>query len=306
MIRRLLLPPPAFLLTFFSLAATTQAAVDPALLKLAPPEAKVLYGIQVQATLASPFGQFALSHLPTNAVTRFAAATGFEVQRDLQEVVVASSASDGSDALILARGTFPSDKFIALASVSGATVYDYHGVSVITPPERNTKVFAFLDPTTLAIGTEPALRDVIDRRARGAVFAGPLLQKAKDASAAADAWFATVTPLVDMIPPTTNGGIFNPATLLQSVIETWAGLHFDNVGVTLFAEALTHSDTEAQGLAAVLRLAAGMAKGTPAAALQNAQVTAAGPVTRITLSIAEHDLERSFPSTAPRRAAVAF
>ncbi len=303
MTRLSFLPSLAFPLAAFLFAAAAPAAVDPALLNLAPPEAKVLYGMQVQATLASPFGQFALSHLPTNAVTRFAAATGFQVQRDLQEVVIASNATDGSDALILARGTFPSDKFIALASVTGATVYDYHGVSVITPPERNTKVFAFLDPTTLVIGSEPALRDVIDRRASGAVFAGPLLQKAKDASAAADAWFATVTPLVDMIPPTTNGGIFNPATLLESVIETWAGLHFDTVGVTLFAEALTHSDNEAQGLAAVLRLAAGMVKGTPAAALQNAQVTAAGPVTRITLSIAEGDLERSFPSTTPRRTA---
>jgi hypothetical protein len=216
---------------------------------------------------------------------------------------VASNARDGSDALILARGTFPSEKFIALASVTGATVYDYHGVSIITPPERNAKVFAFLDPATLAVGTEPMLRDVVDRRTSGAVFAGPLLQKAKDASTAADAWFATVTPLADMIPPTSNGGIFNPATLFQSVIETWAGLHFDNVGVTLFAEALTHSDSEAQGLAAVLRLAAGMVKGTPAAALQNAQVTAAGPVMRITLSVAERDLERSFPATTPRRAA---
>jgi len=291
----------------FVISATASAAVDPALLNLVMPEAKVLYGIQVQATLASPFGQFAISHLPVNAVTRFAAATGFEVQRDLQEVVVASATSgntnDGSDALILARGTFPSDKFIALASVTGATVYDYHGVSVITPQERGAKVFAFLDSSTLVVGSEAALRDVIDRRASGATFAGPLLQKAKDASAAADAWFATVTPLIDMIPPTSNNGIFNPATLLQGVIETWAGLHFDNVGVTLFAEALTHSDTEAQGLAAVLRLAAGMVKGTPAAALQNAQVTAAGPVTRIILSVAERDLERSFPSTAPRRAA---
>ena len=287
----------------FLISTTASAAVDPTLLNLVMPETKVLYGIQVQSTLASPFGQFALSHLPANAATRFAATTGFELQRDLQEVVVASNTSDGSDVLIVARGTFPADKFLALASITGATVYDYHGVSVITPPERNAKVFAFLDSSTLVIGAEPALRDVIDRRARGAVFAGPLLQKAKDASTAADAWFATVTPLVDMIRPTTDGGIFNPATLLQSVIETWAGLHFDNVGVTLFAEALTHSDTEAQGLAAVLRLAAGMAKGTPAAALQNAQVTAAGPVTRIMLSLTEHDLERSFPATAPRRAA---
>ena len=55
MTRLSFLPPLAFLL-----AAATQAAVDPALLNLAPPEAKVLYGIQIQATLASPFGQFAL------------------------------------------------------------------------------------------------------------------------------------------------------------------------------------------------------------------------------------------------------
>ena len=128
MTRLSFLPPLAILL-----ASTAHAAVDPALLNLAPPEAKVLYGIQVQATLASPFGQFAFSHLPANAVTRFAAATGFQVQRDLQEVVVASNASDGSDALILARGAFPSDKFIALASVTGATVYDYHGVITDTP-----------------------------------------------------------------------------------------------------------------------------------------------------------------------------
>ena len=108
--------------------------------------------------------------------------------------------------------------------------------------------------------------------------------------------------MADLIPATPFRG-FNPATLLQSVIETWAGLHFDASGVTLFAEALTHSDIEAQGLAGVLKLAAGMVKGTPAAALQNAQVTASGPVTRITLTVAEQDLEHSFPFAAPQRAA---
>lgn len=45
----------------FLISTTAPAAVDPALLNLVPPEAKVLYGIQVQATLASPFGQFAFS-----------------------------------------------------------------------------------------------------------------------------------------------------------------------------------------------------------------------------------------------------
>jgi hypothetical protein len=87
------------------------------------------------------------------------------------------------------------------------------------------------------------------------------------------------------------------------VTESWAGLRFDSIGVTLVAEALTHSDAEAQGLAGVLKLAAGMVRGTPAAALQYAQVTSSGPVTRVTLTVAEQDLERSFRTKAPRLAA---
>jgi len=287
------------------LSATAGAAVDPTLLSLVMPEAKSLYGIQVQQTLTSPFGQYAITHLPGSEVmTRFAAATGFEVQRDLQEVLVASSTSGvpGSDALVLARGAFAPDKFMALATIAGATVSVYQGVSLATTQDRNARVFAFLDSSTMAVGSETAIRSVIDRRAGQAVFSGPLRQKALDASASADAWFATVTPLTELMPTPSSTG-FNPAMLLQSVIESWVGLRFDAAGVTLHAEALTHSDSEAQGLAGVLKLAGGMVKGTPAAALQNAQVTASGPVTRVTLMVAEQDLERSFPFTAPRRAA---
>ena len=64
-------------------AVTASAAVDPNLLGLVMPDAKVLYGVQVQQTLSSPFGQFAILHLPQNdAMLRFQAATGFELQRD--------------------------------------------------------------------------------------------------------------------------------------------------------------------------------------------------------------------------------
>ena len=291
------------------ISATAGAAVDPALLNLAMPDAKVMFGVQVQQTLASPFGQYAITRLLGNdAMTRFAATTGFEMQRDLQEVLAASSTpgspGDGSDALILARGTFAADKFIALATLTGATVYEYHGASVILPQARGARAFAFLGTSIMAIGNEQALRDAIDRRASQAVFSGPLLQKAHDASSTSDAWFATITPLTDLIPATaTSSGPINPAMLLQSVIETWAALRFDTSGVTVYAEALTHSDTEAQGLAGILKLAAGMLKGTPAAALQNAQVTSRGSVTRITLTVGEQDLERSFKSAGPGRAA---
>ena len=292
----------------FLLSATAGAAVDPNLLGLVMPEAKVLYGVHVRQTLASPFGQFALSHLPQNdAMTSFAAATGFELQRDLREILVASPTAgpfgDGSDALVLASGTFAPDKVLALATTIGATVSDYRGVSMITPPkEHDARVFAFLDDSTIAIGSEPAIRGVIDRRVFGTAFSGPLLQKARVASAAHDAWFATVTPLTDLIPigPAATG--FDPAALLQTVIESWVGAHFDTNGVSFAAEALTHSETEARGLAGMVKLVSGMLKGTPAAALQYAQVSASGAVMRIVLTVPEEDLERSFPAPTPRRA----
>lgn len=290
------------------LSATAGAAVDPNLLGLVIPEAKVLYGIQVQQTLASPFGQYAISHLPQNdAMIRFQAATGFELQRDLREILVASSSTgpfgDGSDALVLASGAFAPDKVLALATVMGAQVSDYRGVPMITPRQQgDARVFAFLDASTIAIGSKQAVRGVIDRRATLTVFAGPLFQKAVDASATHDAWVATVTPLTDLIPAGSTGG-FDPTTLLQSVIESWVGVHFDVDGLTLSAEALTHSAAEAQGLAGMLKLVSGMVKGTPAAALQNAQVSASGPVMRVILTVPEQDLERTFHGAAPRRAA---
>jgi hypothetical protein len=290
------------------LSATASAAVDPNLLGLVMPEARVLYGVQVQETLASPFGQFAISHFPQkDAMTRFQTATGFELQRDLREILVASPSTgpfgDDSDALVLASGAFAPDKVLALANVIGAKVSDYRGVSMITPPQQHdARVFAFLDASTLAIGSEPVIRGVIDRRATLAVFSGPLFQKALDASATHDAWLATVTPLTDLIPAGSTGGL-NPAALLQSVTESWVGVHFDTNGLTLAAEALTHSATEAQGLAGMLMLVSGMVKGTPAAALQNAQVSADGPIMRVILTVPEQDLERSFPAAAPRRAA---
>jgi len=288
-------------------STTAGAAADPDLLALVMPQAKVLYGVQVGRTLETPFGQFAISRLPQNdAMTRFAAATGFELRRDLREILIANpnagNLGEGSDALVLAKGAFAPDRVLSLAATIGATLSDYRGVSMITPPqEHDAQVFAFLDASTLAIGSEPAIRGVIDRHFFHAAFSGPLLQKALQASANDDAWFATVTPLTELIPAGSAGG-FDPTALLQSVIESWVGVHFDNNGVTVAAEALTHSATEAQGLAGMLRLVSGMLKGTPAAALQNAQVSASGPVMRVNLTVSEQDLERSFPGAAPRRA----
>ena len=293
---------PILLAIVASVAA--EAAIDPALLDLAPPGAKVLCGIQVQQALSSPFGQFLLSRMPGNGATLlgFAAATGFDPRRDLREVLLAGSVApgNGNDGVLLARGTFQIDKLIALAATIHASNANYAGVPLITPAEPRAPTIAVLDSSTMAIGSESAVKSVIDRRAARLAFSGPLAEKALAASASGDAWVATVTPLAALAPANT-GSV--PVTFVQAVIESSAGLRFDAGGVTLSAEALTHSANEAEGLVTVLKFVAGMVKGPQGAALQGAQFASSGPVTRITLTIPEQDLERAFPATPQGRAA---
>jgi hypothetical protein len=285
------------------IGVNAQAAVDPSLLDLTPPDAKALYGVQVQQALASPFGQFAFAHMPDHgaALLQLAAATGFDVRRDLRELLLVSSTGGGawSDGLVLARGTFQPAKFIDLARMVGATAGDYQGFTIMTPATGG-RAFTFLDSSTVAIGNEAILRGIIDQRNSHTASGSPLGQKAQTASASADAWFATVTPLTDLVPGKL-GPV--PSGFIQAVIESSIGVQFTASGATLSAEALTHSSDEASALAGVFRFVAGMVKGPQAALLQSAQFTTNGPATRITLSVSEPDLEQAFPAAPRPRAA---
>lgn len=105
---RCLLPP-------LLLAAVALAAVDPALLDLAPPETTILMGIQVRAALATPLGRLAFEQmqstatgpgLPGRVLQDFAAATGFDLKADLQEILIGTDGnrtSGGANVVLLDR-----------------------------------------------------------------------------------------------------------------------------------------------------------------------------------------------------------
>ena len=69
--------------TFLALilaAGPALAAIDPALMALAPSDAKALAGIQVDQSRSSVLGQFLLSQLgPQSGLDTFIAATGFDL-----------------------------------------------------------------------------------------------------------------------------------------------------------------------------------------------------------------------------------
>ncbi len=281
-------------------AGTASAAVDPALLALMPPDSSFLFGMQVRNVLASPFGHFAITQLPPqNGMVMFAAATGFDYQHDLQEIVGASNGTGSRPTLILARGNFQPSKFLALAAVAGATITNYNGTQIFAPPKGVTSV-AFLDSSTLAIGFNDSLQAAIDRYASHKQFGGPLADKAIAASAASDAWFATVTPPIRFIPPNSTAV---PLNALQQVREVSAGVRFNDMGMIATGELTTVSSQQAQMLQGVLQFLAAMAQSNTlqnpgaaqaAALISSAQFTVNGTALDIMIPVPEQTLEQMY------------
>jgi hypothetical protein len=295
---------PCFLAAVLLTATAAPAAVDPALLDLVMPDAQVLAGMQVQQSLASPFGQYFLTQLPDNdGVTKFAAATGLDMRRDVREILAASvggtlRAGNVNTGLILVRGTFQPGRIAALAALAGSSVTPREGVVVITPPQNAAGTsFAFLDASTLVIGDRASVQGAVARHAANASFAGPLAQQAQIASGANDAWLTTLTPLAQFMQ---GANTPLPPALLQTVGGISAGVHFDAAAVTLQGEIITPSEKDAHSMADTLKFLAAMLQANKAqnpqaaALLQSAQFTTIGPVMRMILSVPEQQMEQIF------------
>ena len=290
----------------FFLAGTAMAAVDPALMNLVMPDAKVLTGIQVDQSVASPFGQYILSQMQPSdtGFQKFVAATGFNPTRDLQQILAATGANtpNHDNVLILGRGTFQPPRITTAALAAGGTVAQYKGVSILTGPEANSHgSLAFLDSTTVALGDIALIQAAIDRRIAGSTFSGSLATSAQTVSATNHAWFATVTPLSDFLNGKLNGNLGNASqgNLLQSVTAASGGVSFGSTAVTLIADAVTSSNQNAQALVDVLRFLAGMIQTnannqTAASLLDTATFAASGAVAHISLVVPEQQAEQLF------------
>lgn len=314
-----------WLIAFGVLAQHAFAGADPALLALVPPDAKMLVGIQVERTQASPLGKFLLSQVNLDSATRQTmTAAGFDPSRDLREILAASGG--GLNGLLLGRGTFQQAKLSKAAASAGAIRSTYRGVEVLRleASAKNQAVgsLAFLDATTVAAGDEDAVKAVLDRRAAGKPFSGPLLDRAREISAVTDAWLVTVT--LPSAPagagqnanPPQNPQLGSFQNLFQSALQLSAGIKFSASQVGLSAEVLTRSAQDAQSMADLLKFFVGMAppnsgssqasgsKPSPSLA-EAARISTSGPVVNVAVSVPEEQMEQLFMSgkgRSPNRA----
>jgi hypothetical protein len=284
-------------------AALLPAAVDPKLLALVPPDAKTLAGIHVEHGLATPFGQFLMSQIPNNPVVQqFAAASGFDFKKDLIEVLVSSQdAAAGMTAaahnLVALRGTFDIPKLVMLNNLTGGSATIKEGIQWMTINQGPAaQTVAFLDSSILLVGPPDMIDAAIAQRTASPDRNSPLIQRALTASSTNEIWFVSATPIVEILQKAPTPV---PLAAFDSIMGYSAGLHLDDVGVTLSAEVATRTAQDAQGLAAILKLAAGMAKGPQALPLDQAQVETDGPTLKFKLSVPEAQVERLMKPAQP-------
>ena len=284
-----------------TLLAGSLFAADPELVSLARPDSKVMAGVNVEQVRLSPFGQFLLSQtvlLPEKDLQELIETAGFDPRRDLREILVSSNGQPGNSGIVLARGTFDVPKIVEAARAGGATIDTYKGVSIIQ--KKNQESLAFPDSTVAIMGSDADVRAAIDRKSAPTAISSALAVEVNQMSTTEDAWFVSTVSPAQLQPQAPAAGAGpGPFAILSKVQQASGGVKFGaNVQVSL--QAISETDQDASAIAAVLK-SMGVASDlflpgdqyvAAASLLKSLNVTADGPVTKISLSIPEPSIEQ--------------
>ncbi len=302
------------------------AGVDPALLALAAPDSRTLAGIQVGQAQSTPLGQSLMGQIQLDPnATRALAEAGFDLRRDLREILVSVTGTNSGDATVLGRGSFHPDKIAAAAHSAGASLSTYRGVQLIEArgigqggagqggvgqgrAASLSGSLAFLDSSTMLAGDTTAVKAAIDRHAANAAFNGPLADRARQFAAANDLWLVTL-PLTQAAAPSASAAQFGPlGNILSAAVQLSAGIKITAAQVTLSADVLARTPQDAQSFADILKFAVQMMQanrpdGSPApqgpSLADAAKISVAGSTMHLILSVPEKQLEPLFASPGP-------
>jgi hypothetical protein len=287
-----------------ALVAIPAWAVDPALLNLVGPDAKVVGGIHAARTASSPLGQFLLSQINEDdaGFRRFVDATGFDPRRDLQEVLFASAGEAGRDpGLVLARGVFNGPQIYAAAKAKGAVSTQYNGIEILQFERKKGGSLAILDGSLAIAGDEAMVKAAIDRRKTAPSLDPDIAAKVNEFSNRYDAWVVSAAPLSALARHSRDRNSGGPmqAGALEGIEQTNAGVKFGTM-VQVDGEAITRSEKDATALVDVVRFLTGMLQlnkdRSPeterlAKLLNSLDVRAEAHIMKFSLSVPQTDLE---------------
>jgi hypothetical protein len=281
------------------LMAGLAGAAESALLRLVMPDAAVIIGINVNQIKSSPISEAVFSGIESSdeSLKTLIGATGFDMRRDLLEVVIAGPGGGTKRrGLLLVRGSFDTERFLSLARAVRASVTSYQGIQIVSGGEKEPFALAWLDDSILVGGDQESVRAAIARHRSSSRLYPRLLAKASELSQAFDAWGVSVMPVSELA-----GGVPDPklkgalqGDVLKAIEQASGGVKF---GTRLQAsvELTTRTEKEAAALRDVLQFFAGLAlaeahKTQPAVPLEDVRLTVQGRSVKLSLEISEQQV----------------
>ena len=194
-------------------AQTGGGRVDPVLAALIPADAFLLSGIRMSELRATPLYVKMLSHDLSSTLDDLARNTNFDLRKDVNDILIASTATD-SGKVLLARGNFK------IQAPAGFKRSVYKGVAIYSQGEA---AYAILDTTTAVAATQPEVRKIIDQKLSGQRGPTALLDRARNLPGAGQIWLVSNgwgTLPTDLSRQ--DGNVANLARFMQSIVRATA------------------------------------------------------------------------------------
>jgi hypothetical protein len=293
-------------------SASLSAAADSALLNLLPPDAQVIFGIHVEQSRYSPFGQFLLAKAEKEDgdLREFIAVTGFDPRRDITELVGASRGA-GKFGVVCVRGRFDMARIVSAAQAKEGATEQYQGATVIFGPGKKPHGVAFLDSTLAVAGDVDSVRAAIDRWRNGGALNPETAARVMETAGRYDAWIVTAVSPVELagkIPDDTVSSTMQ-GDVIRAIEQMSGGVKF-GADVTIAGESVLKTDKDAAALADVIRFMVSLAQFHGNAEAQarfgeyarRLDLAAEGNRVKLSLVIPEAEFEKLFQSLEKRPA----
>jgi hypothetical protein len=265
------------------LAVRAVTAASAPLPDLLPPNARVMFGIQLRNLVSSSLVQGMTDDLRTASSEwmKLIPLIGFDPFHDIDEVLVAST-GDGQKApmLLVASGRFGAARF------SGGK--PYHGVSVVDGGKGSNGVMALLDASTVIMGDEASVRAAIDRRGSAAHLDAAFAAQVESLRGRYDVWGLGNRPQ-GFVPPAAA-----PASdQFQSVDRFQFGVMLAH-GLEITAQLHARSPKDVEKLTSSVQLIQAMVNAQqPSSTAAKFDVRAENGSLRISLSVPEEEIKKA-------------
>jgi hypothetical protein len=226
--------------------------VDPALSSLIPPDTTILAGARLEALRRTPIYQKHLANRTLPLIDDFPKQIGLQVRReDLWELLLIS---DGKQSVVLGHGKFANEAEPRIDR-PGAQRFGYKGVTLVGD-EREAVLL--MSPSVIGYGPTPALRWLIDGKAKTTGPPAALAEQMKAMPSESVLWAAYSGGLTSL-PFNTPGDLANINKILGSIQS--GSIYMDlRMGLNGLATGTCGSDQDAKTLYDGLRALVGLGR----------------------------------------------